>query len=177
MMVRFVLNKYFDELESLLKRLGIEDKPQQIWNCDETSVQFSPSASKVISQKGIQNVVARCSPSKDSITILVTIKVSGGVMPPFCTVKGKTERSFQLFTTQDAPYGIIRTYQQNMWMNNEIRIQWFEKVFLPKCGDARPQVLILASHHSHEVLEMLELADKHPLYWPCNPIPLISCSL
>ncbi|KAK3789529.1 hypothetical protein RRG08_004599 [Elysia crispata] len=49
-------------------------------------------------------------------------------------------------------------------MNNDIWVQWFTKVFIKNCGKARPQLLILDSHHSHEVLEMLELAEKERIH-------------
>ncbi|KAK3765038.1 hypothetical protein RRG08_023556 [Elysia crispata] len=49
-------------------------------------------------------------------------------------------------------------------MNDEIGVQWFTKVFLANCGPARPQLLILDSHHSHEVLEMLELAKNENVH-------------
>ncbi|KAK3770498.1 hypothetical protein RRG08_049133 [Elysia crispata] len=162
-MTRTVINKYFDDLEKLLNELDLAQKSSQIWNCDETGLQFSPDASKVIAQKGVRSVVARCSPSNESVTTLVCINAAGTTgtaMPPLCVVKGKTTRAVQSSATHDAPEGTVWTQQANAWMNGDIGVQWFTKVFIKNCGEARPQLLILDSHHSHEVLEMLELAEK-----------------
>ena len=49
-------------------------------------------------------------------------------------------------------------------MNDDIGVQRFTKVFIKNCGEARPQLLILDSHQSHEVLEMLELAEKERIH-------------
>ena len=133
MMTRPVVYRYFDQLEALVNELQLADKPSQIWNCDETGMQFSPDAARVIGQKGARNVVSRCSPSKESVTTLVTINANGKAMPSLC---------------------------------DDIGVQWFTKVFLENCGTARPQLLILDSHHSHEVLEMLELAEKEKIHVP-----------
>lgn len=46
-------------------------------------------------------------------------------------------------------------------MTDEIGVQWFEEVFLPNCGDARPHLPVLDSHYNHEVLDMLELAKQN----------------
>lgn len=169
MMKRDVINNYFDDLQDTISRMGLQDKPSQIWNCDETGLQFCPNASKFLAPKGVKSLIARCSPSKDSITTLVCVNAAGSAMPPMCVVKGKTNRSVHSFAIQDSPEGTIWAFQENGWMNDEIGVQWFKEVFLPHCGDERPQLLILDSHHSHEVLDMLELAkqqDIHVLAFP-----------
>ncbi|XP_005106626.1 CENP-B homolog protein 2 [Aplysia californica] len=147
-----------------MHKLQLLEKPKKIWNCDETGLKFLPDCSRVLQQKGARNVIARCSPSKESVTTLVCINAAGQAMPPLCVVKGKTVRSAQSFATQDGLEGTVWTYQANAWMDDDISVQWFQKVFLPNCGEARPQLLILDSHHSHKVLEMLELAQKKDVH-------------
>lgn len=169
MMTREVVGKYFADLEAFVARLELQDKPQQIWNCDETGLQFCPDASKVIAQRGTRNLVARCSPSKDSVTTMVCINAYGDAMPPMCVVKGKTKKSVLSFAVQDAPQNTHWTFQKSGWMDDVIGLEWFREVFLKNCGIARPQLLILDSHHSHEVLQLLELArteDVHLLALP-----------
>ncbi|XP_005113599.1 jerky protein homolog-like [Aplysia californica] len=159
-MKRDVVDRYFGDLHKTITELGLREKPAQIWNCDETGLTFCPDASKVLAAKGARNVEARCSPSKDNITTLVCVNAAGSVMPPMCVVKGKTNRSIHSFAIQDSPEGTIWAYQENGWMNDDIGVQWFQQVFLPNCGDSRSQLLILDSHHSHEVLELLEMAKE-----------------
>ena len=164
MMTRPVINRYFDDLKKLVTKLNLDHKPECIWNCDETGLQFSPDSSKVLAEKGDRTVFSRCSPSKESVTTLVCINAAGQAMPPLCVVKGKTQKSLQSFATQDGPEGTIWTFQSNAWMDDDIGQQWFRQVFLAYCGSARPQLLILDSHHSHEVLEMLELAQQEDIH-------------
>ena len=85
-------------------------------------------------------------------------------MPPLCVVKGKTQRSLQSFATQDGPEGTIWSYQANAWMDDDIGHQWFQQVYLANCGPARPQLLVLDSPHSHEVLDMLEIAQEQEIH-------------
>ena len=50
-----VVDQYFKLLQDTLKRLGIEDKPQQIFNCDETGWSGKEAASQnVFAVKGTQ---------------------------------------------------------------------------------------------------------------------------
>ena len=159
MMKRTVVNSYFDDLERTVALLGLQDRPAQIWNCDETGLQFSPNSSKVLAPRGVKSLVSRSSPSKESITS-VCVNAAGDAMPPMCVVKGKTVRAIQSFAVQDSPKNTLWAHQENGWMNDEIGTQWFRDVFLPNCGAARPQLLILDSHHSHEVLDLLEMAKE-----------------
>ncbi|KAK3775021.1 hypothetical protein RRG08_019397 [Elysia crispata] len=85
-------------------------------------------------------------------------------IPPLCVVKGKRAKAVQSFATHDAPKGTVWTQEANAWMFNDIGVQWFTKVFIKNCGEARPMLLIIESHHSHEVLEMLELAEKEHIH-------------
>lgn len=155
-MNQVVVGKYFDDLEEIIRQYNI--LPNCIWNADETGMQFSPSPSKVLAKKGTRKLLTRTNNSNDSITLMVTINAVGDAMPPLCVTKGKTTRCIQSFAMLDAPAGTVWTYQENAWMNNVIGVEWFHKVFLPNCGPQRPQLLILDSHGSHEVVELLELA-------------------
>ena len=49
-------------------------------------------------------------------------------------------------------------------MDNAIGVEWFKNVFLQHCGPDRLQVLILDSHGSHEVVELLELARQENIH-------------
>lgn len=84
--------------------------------------------------------------------------------PPLCVTKGKTTRCLQSYATLDAPVGTVWTFQDNAWMNNVIGMEWFREVFLKNCGPQRPQLLILDSHGSHEVVELLELAREENIH-------------
>lgn len=113
MMKREVVENYFIGLENMIKRLQLEDKPAQIWNCDEIGLQFSPNSSKVIAPKGVKSLVERCSTSKENITTLVTVYAAGAAMSPMCVVKEKTKRSILSFSTQDTPKGTICAFQES----------------------------------------------------------------
>ena len=49
-------------------------------------------------------------------------------------------------------------------MENTLGVEWFKKVFIPNSGTTRPQLLLLDSHTSHEVLELLELAKEQQIH-------------
>ena len=45
----FIIYHYFDILEETVKKLGIEDRPDLIWNSDESGLPHEPKKCRVVS--------------------------------------------------------------------------------------------------------------------------------
>lgn len=164
MMNREVVSKYFSALDQLVTDLQLHDKPECIWNCDEKGFQFEHSPVSVCARKGSRSLPGRISNSRESISVLATINALGVRMPPMVVVKGKTRRSLESFSTADGPPNTVWTFQKKAWMTDALGEQWFEEVFLKYCGPHRPQLLILDSHRSHEVLGLLQMAKANGIH-------------
>ena len=124
----------------------------------KTGKQFEHKPTNVCARKGSQNVPGRTSNSRENVTMLASVNAEGRVMPPMCIVKGKTVRSVQSFCCLDAPYDTVWTFQERAWLCDVLGELWFKDVFLAHCWPERPQLLLLDSHRSHEVLGLLEAA-------------------
>lgn len=164
MMNREVVSKYISALDQLVTDLQLHDKPECIWNCDEKGFQFEHSPVSVCARKGSRSLPGRISNSWESISVLATINALGARMPPMVVVKGKTRRSLESFSTADGPPNTVWTFQKKAWMTDALGEQWFEEVFLKYCGPHRPQLLILDSHRSHEVLGLLQMAKANGIH-------------
>ena len=134
-----VVTNYFNDLDALLDKLDLKEKPDKIWNCDETGKLFEHQPVKVIAAKGEKSVVGRTSANSSNITIMACVNAAGRTMPPlFVATKGKTSKSLHGFNTSAAPVGTKWFMQKNGWMTDSIGERWFEEVFLAQCGDQRP---------------------------------------
>ena len=164
-----VVNKYFEDLKTVVTELNLQHKPQYIWNCDETGKQLTHDPVRVVAKKGDKNVVGRTSNDRTNVTIMVCVNANGGKMPPMFVVKGKTKKSIQSYNVRTAPPNSQWAFQPRAWMDDELGEAWFRKVFLPNCGPERPQLLILDGHSSHETLSLLELAVEENIHILCLP--------
>ena len=86
---RDVIERYFDLLEDTLKQNGIYNKPNCIFNCDETGLPLCPKSLKVATFKGANSFVIT-GESKSQITILGCSNAAGFVLPPFVIFKRET---------------------------------------------------------------------------------------
>ena len=48
----FVINHFYDMLENVVKKLGIENRPDLIWNADESGMPHEPKKCRIVSVKG-----------------------------------------------------------------------------------------------------------------------------
>ena len=48
----FIIMDFYNKVEITLKELNLLDKPQNIWNTDESAFPHDPKSTKVVSQKG-----------------------------------------------------------------------------------------------------------------------------
>ncbi|XP_061195392.1 uncharacterized protein LOC133203632 [Saccostrea echinata] len=158
MMNRVVVSNYFSDLLVLISDNNLT--PDVIWNMDETGKQFEHRPTSVVARKGARSIPGRTGNSKENISILACVNAVGDVLPPMCIVKGKTPRCLESFSTLDSPAGTLWTYQERAWMCDILGQMWFSQVFLQNIGPKRPQLLILDSHSSHEVLGLLQEAVR-----------------
>lgn len=56
---RSILNEFYDKLQRLLLKLGIENRPDLIWNCDETGLSYVVKPSKIVTAIGRKYVYRR----------------------------------------------------------------------------------------------------------------------
>jgi hypothetical protein len=150
-----VATNYFNDLDPLLDKLDLKEKPDQIWNCDETGKNFEHQPVKVIAAKEEKSIIGRTSASSSNITIMACVNAAGRTMPPlFVATKGKTSKSLHSFNTSAAPVGTKWFMQKNGWMTDSIGERWFEEVFLR----------FVANHHrfcKHSLINILHFQNVY----------------
>lgn len=76
--------KFMQMVDELLSRLGIKDKPDHLYNCDEVGLNFDPKLKSVFAARGAKNVsVLVPTEGKEQVTVLVCGNAAGEFLPPF----------------------------------------------------------------------------------------------
>lgn len=69
--------------------LNLEDKPECIWNLDESSLSIDPSRTKVVGEKGQSSSRVTSTSGRDNTTFVLGANAAGRGVPPSIIFKGK----------------------------------------------------------------------------------------
>jgi len=106
---------------------GLKEKPNQIYNCDESGMPIQHKNPKVVSVKGTKKVRQVCSGNKTQITVLGCASATGQVIPPMVEFAGK---QFNHSLSQGEVTGMLYGMSPNRWMDQELFFTWFLRHFL-----------------------------------------------
>ncbi|KAL0811981.1 hypothetical protein ABMA28_009379 [Loxostege sticticalis] len=84
----FVIYEYFDLLKKVVEELNLKDKPQQIYNLDETSICNDPVKGKIIGKKGFPATRTTSGPSRHNTTVLLATNACGDERPVLLVYDG-----------------------------------------------------------------------------------------
>ena len=156
--------KYFAALKEVLSSSELLDKPERLWNMDETGLQLDVKPKKVVAKKGSKHLHSRTSGNRESLTIIACVNAAGQTVPPHVIVKGKTAKSLMGFNTEASPPGTNWSWSETGWTKQGLAKLWFTDTFLASIGPERPQLLVLDGHDSHNFLELIELAIENHIH-------------
>lgn len=153
---QFIIYNYFDLLNKTILELNLENKPNRIWNLDETSFCLDPSKTKCVGAKGFASTRTTFGSGRENTTVLMSCSAVGEKGPPLVIFKRKNiwdkwigEKSLFPGTTYAAT--------NNGWMEKEVFINYFEKSFIKTTAPSpgNPVLLIYDGHSSHIDLKLV----------------------
>ena len=165
---RAVVDDFFDKLSAAVERLGLRDKPQNIFNVDETGFQTDIGSPKLFCKRGLRNphkTVATT--TKTMYTVQVCCSASGQFLPLYVVYKG-----LHLYNTwcvggpEDARYNC----SPSGWMESQQFVEWFQKVFISGTNHLEGnKLLVFDGHNSHISTTVVNLALANNIELLCLP--------
>ena len=128
-----VVKNYFDLLHQIMTKYSLLDKPQRIYNADETAMPMDPKPPKIVKLVG-QDAHTQISGNKTNITVVACASASGVLMPPHVIFKGKRGLDRDMF--QGLPPCTRVCISPNGWIDSELFETWVTEHFvkhIPPC--------------------------------------------
>ena len=140
-----VIYSMYDLLEQEIKRLGLEDRPECIWNADETNLGIDPVQTKVIAPRGEKASRITATSGRELYTVMGAANAVGDYLPPLIVFKG----SYHMAAWK-APNSIPGTQiavSPKGWMTTSLFEEWFSRFC--KRVVQRPILMVFDGHSSH----------------------------
>lgn len=159
------VDQFFHLLSSVLDAHRLTDKPQQIFNCNETSFQLGR---KRVSLPKPPSLGYKPAPgSRDHISVLACFNAAGEDIPPFI-IYSKAYPGGVCYKTQ-GPTNALYGWSDSGYITSDLFRKWFLKHFLMYAPKERPLLLIFDGHKSPVNLEVVESARKEDVILLCLP--------
>ncbi|XP_013379225.1 uncharacterized protein LOC106150784 [Lingula anatina] len=146
-----VAESHFDLLKETLALHNITD-PSKIYNVDETYFQ-SKASSKVVAKKGKQFPYEREVTNANHVTVVECGSAVGQLLPPMIIFEGCPPAPEAI---QQGPEDALYGSSESGYIDSDMYLQWFVKIFLKHAPSARPLILLqdnLAAHASKGLID------------------------
>ena len=160
-----VLSEYFELLDQVLTKEGLKDKPHLLYNCDETAIDLNKSTQRVLVPVKQKHSHLRSLGATQHISVHCCVNAAGHALPPFIIFSGGFPGGEY---TKDGPDQAVYATSQSGFMDSELYIKWFEKVFLAHTpGETR--LLLQDGHSSHINIDLIDKALSNNVILMCLP--------
>ena len=89
----FVIFDFYEVLEEVIQEKNLFDKPQHIWNCDESGFPSDPKKVKVVSVRGKTAYRVTAGAGRENTTTLAVANAAGKALPHLIVFQGKNFQS------------------------------------------------------------------------------------
>ena len=154
---REVIDRYYSELDRILTKYDLHDKPGRIYNTDETNISPEHNPPKVLCTRGRQPQ-AITSPRSTTATLISCGNAVGAALPPFIVFKGTRMLPDLL---QGATPGTEGRVTAKGWSNSLVFQDFLKNHFLKYVQRDEPSskvLLLYDGHKSHYCASLIEWA-------------------
>ncbi|XP_062615613.1 uncharacterized protein LOC134277310 [Saccostrea cucullata] len=142
------IDKYFQELEKIISKYNLQDKPYCIYNVDEKGINFQHKPPNVVSSKQSKppGIVSENSPT---LTIIGAGNALGTQIPPYLIFLGARMNPDPL---QNCSEGTAGTVSASGWSNTNIFQKYLSEHFMKYVQgltNNQPVLLMYDGHKSH----------------------------
>ena len=153
------VQKYFKELNDIMIKYDLLDKPHLIFNVDEKGISQNHAPPQVVAGRDV-HPPAVTSGKSSTTTIIGCGSAAGVAIPPYFVFPGARMRSELLEGTTPGTNGSV---SETGWSNALIFRRYLEEHFMkfvPRAND-HPVLLLMDGHSTHVSVGLIDWAKDH----------------
>ena len=161
-----VIERHFKTLKKVLEEKGIFNKPEALFNVDESGMNMECRTGKVVVKSKAKHAHSLSKGSRDHITVNCCVSASGQVLPPMIIF----EKCFPSAPyVREGPINAMYCKSPNGYMDEELFTIWFKDLFIPHTNHIGNRMLIIDGHGSHININLIDAAIENNVELYCLP--------
>ncbi len=161
-----VVSEYFSLLGSTLDKLGLKNKPRQIFNCDETFPPLDCNKESVVARKGSKNSYCQSYNTSDHISLLCCASAYGIPHPPMIIYSKSLPGGQYRF---EGPEDALYARSESGWIDTELFLAWLKNIFLKFVVTERPVILLTDGHKTYINIDVIDICRENDVTLFCLP--------
>ncbi|CAF3053425.1 unnamed protein product [Rotaria sp. Silwood2] len=164
-----VVVKWFAHLKDVLTTHNLFNRPDAIWNVDESGFTDDPGRKQVVVTRSNKHPTSSHSGSgKSHTTVLICASAIGECLPPYLIHRGV--RLYDIWCPKNGFPGTRYNVSPTGWVEEPIFFDWFSRQFLPAIKSIkRPVILIYDGHYTHISTRIIKMAMNNDVIIECLP--------
>ena len=158
-----VIGRYYKELATILTTNNLRDKPERIYNIDETGISTEHTPPKIVCDKD-SNPQSVTSPRGSKIAFIAAGNALGNSIPPYYVFPGVRWSDSLLTGASTGSAGIM---SKRGWSSSEVFQNYLTRHFAQYAsitrGTTEPTLVLFDGHRSHISSTLTEWA-KHTMF-------------
>ncbi len=146
-----VIEDFLEYFRMKFRLMGVDCS--RVYNVDETNVFFSQEPIFTYAKRGSRTVSIKGADSAQRCTVMLRGNLAGGKLSPFIIFKGANTRmgyiKKELEIGDGYPKDMVYGVQEKAWMDEELMLEWIEKVWKPEVEGNEQTYLILDECRTH----------------------------
>ena len=135
------------------------EKPENIWNCDESGFPSDPKKVKIVLVRGKTAYRMTAGAGRENTTTLAVANAAGKALPPLVVFQGK---NFQFtWRSENSIPGTWYGCSDNSWLTSRLFAEWFGEFY--KTVKERPILLSYDGHLTHVSVAVMQKACEEDI--------------
>ncbi|CAF2918027.1 unnamed protein product [Rotaria sp. Silwood2] len=164
-----IIDAWFKHLREVLEKFQLLDRPEALWNADESGFFEDPGRRSVVVKRGTKHAISSQSGTgKSMTTVLMCVSANGEKLPPYIVYRGI--KLWSSWITKNGFPGTRYNVTQSGWVEEETFYDWFVNQFCPAVEHIkRPVMLFFDGHHAHISARIVKHAMVNKIELECLP--------
>ncbi|CAF4193164.1 unnamed protein product, partial [Rotaria sordida] len=164
-----IIDAWFKHLREVLEKFQLLDRPEALWNADESGFFEDPGRRSVVVKRGTKHAISSQSGTgKSMTTVLMCVCANGEKLPPYIVYRGA--KLWSSWIPKNGFPGTRYNVTQSGWVEEETFYDWFVNQFCPAVEHIkRPVMLFFDGHHAHISARIVKYAMINKIELECLP--------
>ncbi|CAF3966830.1 unnamed protein product [Rotaria sordida] len=141
-----IIDAWFKHLREVLEKFQLLDRPEALWNADESGFFEDPGRRSVVVKRGTKHAISSQSGTgKSMTTVLMCVCANGEKLPPYIVYRGT--KLWSSWIPKNRFPGTRYNVTQSGWVEEETFYDWFVNQFCPVVEHIKRSISDLWQNH------------------------------